>query len=883
MNTNICRHVYVPYTVVLVLLFLQGCGMPDRKLETEPRSTTLLFSERGFPPDGTYIEEAHNDRVRKVKINTNVFTKAELSIPLMDGTSVVAQRQRTVHGKEKAMTWIGEIKDHPGSTVTLTKNKGVITGVIRFGAEHYEITHSTNGDTLYYQIDRNTFPADCDFAPTQESSDYDQSATDNVVTTMAALEADDSFVVIDLMVAYTQASMERWGKDVLEARIINAVQSANQALINSVLQIRINLVHMANVHYVETGRLGEAVFALRSPNDGKMDEIHEWRDTYGADIVTVVSEDSDGCGFGFIPGIGSFGSSWGFNAVYSQCLTSRTLVHEIAHNMGSAHNVENAGNSGVSPYSHGHRRCATDGTGFATVMSYHCSGASRINYFSNPDLLSEDGFPLGIDGTADNVRSITENAPTIAAYRSNNDSTNVPAAPTNMTVTAISTSQIDIRWRDQSTDEQSFSIERSTSGSSWQTIGSVQANVTIYSDTGLPPASTWHYRVRAYNSSGASAYSNVDSATTLEAVTQPVAPTGLIVDNVSESSIRITWNDNSSNETGFRIQRSTDQTAWSLIVTVPEGTTSYNNTGLSANTTYFYRVYAYNTAGNSSYSPVVSATTAAAIDNLAPTVPAGLIANNVTHDQVALSWQASTDNVRVVGYRVFRNGSLIKTTTLVTYSDPNVTPDTQYLYAIQAYDAAGNHSAKSSSLGVVTLSEPQTVAIPIPPNNLTAKASTSSEVSLNWLDQSNNESGFRIERSLSGSSWSLLATLGADVTTYKDTLVTAQTTYYYRVRAYNSAGDSVYATVNVTTPAETQEIDLRASGYKVRGRQQAQLSWSGVTTTSVSIIRNGTQIKVVPNTGSHVDQIGKKGKGSYVYQICESETSHCSNTARVKF
>jgi hypothetical protein len=90
----------------------------------------------------------------------------------------------------------------------------------------------------------------------------------------------------------------------------------------------------------------------------------------------------------------------------------------------------------------------------------------------------------------------------------------------------------------------------------------------------------------------------------------PNAPSGLTATVVSSSEIDLAWTDNSSNQTGFQIQRSLDNTTWTNLVTVGATTTTYNDTGLAAGTLYYYRVAAYNGTGASNWSNTASATTA---------------------------------------------------------------------------------------------------------------------------------------------------------------------------------------------------------------------------------------------------------------------------------
>lgn len=96
--------------------------------------------------------------------------------------------------------------------------------------------------------------------------------------------------------------------------------------------------------------------------------------------------------------------------------------------------------------------------------------------------------------------------------------------------------------------------------------------------------------------------------------------------------------------------------------------------------------------------------------------------------------------------------------------------------------------------------QPPAVTKPSAPTNLVATALSATEVKLEWVDNSNNEDGFKIERKKEGEDWTEIAQVEANVTTYTDTGLTSNTKYYYRVKAFNSAGDSDYSNeAEVTT------------------------------------------------------------------------------------
>jgi hypothetical protein len=188
-----------------------------------------------------------------------------------------------------------------------------------------------------------------------------------------------------------------------------------------------------------------------------------------------------------------------------------------------------------------------------------------------------------------------------------------PEAVTNLTATAVSASQINLSWTDNSEREDGRRVMR-WNGTAWVEIANLAPNVTSFADTGRSASSTYYYLLTTYNNGGSASAPYV-SATTLSGSSTPslpAAPTNLNASAVSSSQINLSWSDNATNESGYRIDRSPNgSTSWAQVGQVSPNITSFQNSGLGAGT-YFYRVYGYNSGGNSGYSNTASATVGAA-------------------------------------------------------------------------------------------------------------------------------------------------------------------------------------------------------------------------------------------------------------------------------
>jgi fibronectin type 3 domain-containing protein len=244
-------------------------------------------------------------------------------------------------------------------------------------------------------------------------------------------------------------------------------------------------------------------------------------------------------------------------------------------------------------------------TGYGVMRSVNGGAWSQIANLAGTSTTYTDGNNL----SAGSTYSYQLHAYNAAGSTDSNQATVTlaPKAPGGLQAKTASSSQINLSWSDVS-GETGFLIERSLDGVHWAQVATTGAKVTSYQDSGLSPSTTYSYEVLATNAGGSSLPSGVSKATT-QAV-PPAAPSNLTAVVISSTQVNLSWTANSTNQQGFRIQRSSDGgNSWSQIGQVGANATSFADTHASHGTTFLYRIYAYNGAGNSPYSNVAQVTT----------------------------------------------------------------------------------------------------------------------------------------------------------------------------------------------------------------------------------------------------------------------------------
>ncbi len=514
-------------------------------------------------------------------------------------------------------------------------------------------------------------------------------------------------------------------------------------------------------------------------------------------------------------------------------------------------------------------------------------------------------------------------------------------APSGLSATAQSASNISLSWNDNSSSEDGFNIERSSNGSTWSALTSVAANATSYNNGGLSPDSTWFYRVNAYQAADLSGWSNTASATTFDVA--PAAPTGLNATAVSDSQINLNWVDQAGNEDAYRVERSDDgQSGWATIANLGANSTNYSNTNLAASTEYFYRVVASNTAGDSADSNTASATTDAPpafVDYKAQsqstsegTVSGGIsnthfddntllqtiteqesggkpskrrsslshrwtfsnVASGTSITLTANAWSSGSSDNDNFQFQWSTDGSSYTDAFEVSSTSsgnqqsamlPSNLSGTVYVRVIDTDSTQGNRALDTVSVDYLVIRVDNTpVTPPTAPSGLSANAIAYNQVDLNWSDNASDETGYEIQRAENGGGFTTTSTLGADVNSFSDNSVSALTDYDYRVRALKGGTASGFSNVaSATTPDQpVGVITLSANGFKVKGKHWVDLTWNGSNADDVVVHRNAVEITTA-NVGFYSDDIGAKGGATYVYKVCDAGSSNCSNEVTVVF
>lgn len=358
-------------------------------------------------------------------------------------------------------------------------------------------------------------------------------------------------------------------------------------------------------------------------------------------------------------------------------------------------------------------------------------------------------------------------------------------------------------------------------------------------DTTTVRNGAYQLHVEAYDAAGNSAPSSSVQVTTENVDTKaPTAPTQLVSTNLTSTSVSLQWHAASDNTavTGYHVYRNEQ-----LVGTVPD--LQYTDTGLTSDTTYTYTLKASDAAGNTSApSNPLAITTLPPPDTTAPTAPVAISAVASSQTSVLVSWEASSDNVRVDSYKVYREGRVIATVNALEYTDINLAANTPYRYTIVATDAAGNDSAESNAL-TVTISD---TTAPGAPTALSITNRTATSVSLAWSAATDNVG---VVNYLLYRNGILLATL--QELQFTDSTVAPDSSYDFTVKAADAAGNVSVASNAVTVSAQDTTAPTAPTNLTATANTATRITtqWSAASddrgVEQYQVIRGGTVIATV--------------------------------------
>jgi hypothetical protein len=274
-----------------------------------------------------------------------------------------------------------------------------------------------------------------------------------------------------------------------------------------------------------------------------------------------------------------------------------------------------------------------------------------------------------------------------------------PAAPVGFKGEPASTTSLRLSWTDNAGNESGYRIERLGS-SGYTLLANLQANTTSYVDEGLAPGTTYQYRLRSFNSSGACAWVETSAKTPETTLPPPAAPTGFKGEAVSATSLRLTWTDNAGNESGYQIER-LDNSDYVLLTNLPADTTSYVDQGLLPGTTYQYRLRSVNSGGESAWVETSAQTGAPPTSPPAAPTPCGV--RNITETTAEFYWTDNSNNEEYFGIYIFQPpgdfrllGEMDADATYVNITD--LPPDSQFQMRVIATNSAGTASCTTNSV-----------------------------------------------------------------------------------------------------------------------------------------------------------------------------------------
>ncbi|CAK8722278.1 hypothetical protein GCAAIG_11925 [Candidatus Electronema halotolerans] len=445
---------FICFQLQLILLaffmvFLSGVGLSKTAFAEETGNQHNLFQSFALQDATSSVNAASSNasapefaaiatNVAAVSINADFFDASRTMRPgdtilmnLFDGEQAVLEIQAVETDVNHVTTLRGPVQ---GSAydffyISIDGDKLLLTFDNSSNKRKFEVVFNRQtGEHTLYEIPQERIKVPEDLPPIVPPANRGKLSTETSADTPDPNEE----VTVDVMVVYTPAA-KAWADsngDGIDSVISQAMSRGQQALDNSSTMLHVRLVHSAEVSYTESGSSDTDLDRLQETSDGYMDDVHTWRTTYGADLVTLFAlvEDTGGLGYALMSDYLPDGfPDYAFSLIrVQQAGWTYTVIHELGHNMGAGHHKEQNVQAGPQLYSYsaGWRWTGSDSDRYCSVMTYESGdyfddGESHVRtpYFSNPNV-SHLGAATGDAADGDNARTLRETKHLTANYRS---------------------------------------------------------------------------------------------------------------------------------------------------------------------------------------------------------------------------------------------------------------------------------------------------------------------------------------------------------------------------------------------------------------------------------------------------------------------------------
>jgi len=382
-----------------------------------------------------------------------------------------------------------------------------------------------------------------------------------------------------------------------------------------------------------------------------------------------------------------------------------------------------------------------------------------------------------------------------------------PAAPQNVSAEAQSSTKISISW-DEVNTAVSYKVYRSaTSTGTYSPVGSTSGkSSTTWEDEGLNPATTYYYKVTAESECMESAQSNYGFTTTICENAPETAPTNITAEALSSMEIKLSWDEVSGlgNLDYYNIYISeTPNSGYYQSTRIRASYTEYTLTSREPSTTYYIKISAENSCGESVQSIYATATTEDC-DLPIPLAPTGINAVASSSRSVVITWDKADG---AVSYDVYRGTERSGTYTTVrggrgltgnSFTDTTLSASTTYYYSVKSINSCGG---TAENLGGNIVEATTLCETPIP-TNVSAAAKSSSSIEITW-DVVPNAVSYSVYRSSTATgAYTLIEESKTASNSFTNTGLSSLTTYHYRVKAKTALCDE--SQMSVSVPGTTQ-------------------------------------------------------------------------------